>query len=158
MAVSRAVVPWPRLSFSLRRLFSSIPRGRRGMRSQGRSWERNSGLYPLQDDKHLLHPQTPPRKNHTEEYAASSVYEYQTLQMPSTLVDPSLRRDEVVRYRTYLTSSTDVPYLTTLCSFFYGAEVGEGPWGISLVSFMETILFLATIRSVFSITFLTMPR
>jgi hypothetical protein len=27
----------------------------------------------------------PPRKNHTEEYAASSVCEYQTLQMPSTL-------------------------------------------------------------------------
>src|SRR5947208_9750107 len=78
IALSRGVVVWPRPSSSVKRLFSSIPHGRIWTRSQGRSLERNSELFPLQDDKHPLHPRNPLRKNHTEEHSASSLYECQT--------------------------------------------------------------------------------
>src|SRR6266487_5471525 len=77
IALSRGVVALPRPSSSEERLFSSIPRGRIRTRSPGRSWGRNSGLCPLQDGTHPLHPRIPLRKNHTEENSASSLYECQ---------------------------------------------------------------------------------
>ena len=113
IAVSRGAVGLPRLSFSLERFSSSIPREKRRMRFQGRTREPNSGLCPLQDDKHLLHPQTLLRKNHIEEYLASSRCECPTFQMASTIADPCLGRNEVPR-RTYLASSTRAAYLTSV--------------------------------------------
>ena len=114
IAVSRGAVGLPRLSSSPKRFSSSIPGEKRRMRSQGRTREPNSGLCPLQDDKHLLHPQTLLRKNHIEEYSASSRCECPTFQTPSTLADPYLGRNEVVRVRTYLASSTRAAYLTSV--------------------------------------------